>query len=571
MGRGFNIIRLVFISLLGLSQSLWASDLLKLPEQIPHKNLIPGAVQIQVSDRGMKYFETRLMHLIGNMGISLGDGYFEPINYESKKSYKFEDFPGDDQQKALAVMIRDMLSKWLVGFSLNEVRPGIQLGESGYIAQFNRFALVTDKKLLQSLGKTTGAVLAIELEVKNLSIASNFVRIFDLNNMFLGQIGADNVSIKMGEDTPVKIRLPFYVKINQLGEMEFEALKVQTNLRDSNLQIKYGNLIIPKIAIEINGHRFEFNEEQLALEIENQMPKILVQVRNTLADFAENKVPEILNKKAKEFLAGSLEEVNYMLPPGSGDNPNVTPLVWGMQLEKIQHKENLEISLKAFVEDPKNPRSRPLTGASSRGLPHFSDINNSSYDIAMSLDRGMINRILQLSFERKLYENIDIGDGKTLKLMTAPTVDFVNYAPPTPDSAFLKIKTKVKVPKGSVKGIDKLALKDNFEVAFELIAKLRKSKTQPGLEIQLFSIIERSVVLDESYIRGIGHLMKEKVKKSVREKLMEIAKEWQKTENLIPGTLPLPPEILGIKLDIRKLRLDPKGHIVMFLTYAQEQ
>ncbi|MFN7263143.1 MAG: hypothetical protein ACK5UJ_04990, partial [Pseudobdellovibrionaceae bacterium] len=174
---------------------LWGQE--NLPTTLD-KKYIPGAVRLQVTPRGMSYFETRLQGILNNLGVNLDEGYFESFEWKSDRSYGFDDMNLPPEKAELLGKVRLLLSKWLVGFSLKEIRPGLQVGDTQYRAQFSRFALVTDEKLMRSLGKTDGAVLAIELEVKNMNIQTNRVRAFDLNNQFLGQVGADQVQVGLG-------------------------------------------------------------------------------------------------------------------------------------------------------------------------------------------------------------------------------------------------------------------------------------------------------------------------------------------------------------------------------------
>lgn len=538
------------------------------------KHMLPGAIEIQISQRGQKYFETKLADVLGNMGLSFNEGYFPAQTIESKKTYALDSLTEDAETKKLLKTVRSMLEKWLIGFSLKDIRPAFEIGDTGYIAEFSRFAVVADQNLMTKLGYRDGAVLSVELAVKSLKISSSRVKAYDMNNRFLGKVGFDQPEIEFGSaKNPVKLKVPFYIRINAKGEVEFSTLQATNNLDNVDMSFKYKNMLIPKIAIEIDGNRFEFNQDELRREFDSRLPEVLVQVRSYLADFISTDLPKILNEKAKGFLAGSLEEINRMEPPGA-ESPKELPLLWGLKVEKINLKTSLNISLAAFVEDQKNINSLPKATDKSRGRPSFNGLPAANYDVVMSLDRAMVNRILQLSFERRLFEKIDLGDGEVMRLTAAPTVDWI-AAPKNAviknTEAFLKLKAKIQVPKGSVTGIDKWGLKDRFEVTFDIIAKLRKVPNGTGVQVVLHSVDAKSVMVDKKYITWIGNVFKgqEGVNTKVAEKLLETAKAWKTKESVIPGTLPLPPEILGIKLDIEKMNLDPNGHIVMYLKYAQ--
>jgi hypothetical protein len=565
---------------------LWGQE--NLPTTLD-KKYIPGAVRLQVTPRGMSYFETRLQGILNNLGVNLDEGYFESFEWKSDRSYGFDDINLPPEKAELLGKIRLLLSKWLVGFSLKEIRPGLQVGDTQYRAQFSRFALVTDEKLMRSLGKTDGAVLAIELEVKNMNIQTNRVRAFDLNNPFLGQVGADQVQVGLGSvEKPLRIRLPFYVKINSQGELEFQALQVASNLLETDLFVKYKKMVVPKIALEINGHRFEFNELELQKEAAALLPEILRVLKVQMDKFAREDLPRLLNEKAKQFFAGSLEEVQTMDPPG-GESPNPNPLLWGLKASRIQLAESLLLDLSAYVEDPLTPNRALKSQLASRGAPTFTAVKSSDYDIAMSIDRGMINRVLQHSFERKLFENINMGEetnpqtcevvaGKGsqprfLRLSETPAIDYVvrgdAHLLPA-NQTFLKISTKVQVPEGTVRGLKKALLNDNFELNLNLIAKM-KSLGPQGMQILFHDIDLESLKLDEEYLTPIGLLFKSSVLKAIREEMENTSRCWKVKENALPGTLPLPPEVLGLRLEVKKLGMDPRGHLVMYLNYIQNR
>ncbi|WP_413568228.1 hypothetical protein ACLWBD_11255 [Bdellovibrio sp. HCB117] len=539
-----------------------------LSPQIANKHLLPKAVQVQVTQRGMKYFDNRLSDLLGNLGVKLDEGYFPAMSYTFEKPINPDDFKDSNPEMVkMYAQVRDLLTQWLVGFSMDEHRPTIEIGESGYIANFSRFGLVTDEALMKALGKRDGAVLAIELEVKKLSIATHSVKAWDMNNEFLGQVGLEDVSITAGDDTtPLKIRLPFYIRSNANGGLDFEALEIDNNLSETPIAYQYKKLIVPQIAVEINGKKFQLNTAQLDAMLMEQAPVILQKVRESLGDFARKQLPELLNQKAKEFLSGSLEQVQDMVPPGTEEYDRRPNFKWGLKLQNINLKKSLNIELTAYVEDPINPQSRPVASNGPRGLPQVNLLPQENYDLALTLDRALINRVLQLSYERKNFETIRQSNGTVLKLKAAPTIDYVKTpagAVLKPQEAFVKLHVSVENEPGHI------ALKDKIVIDFDIIAKLRQLSDKSGMQLQLHSIDVDSLVMDNKYLSLVGKLMPGKVREGVKERLREQSAGWKTVDEVIPGSLPLPPVILGIKLDINRVAVDPNGHIVMYLDYAK--
>ncbi len=532
------------------------------------KHLLPNAVQLQITPRGMNYFDSKLSDILGNLGVKLDEGYFPAMKYTFEKDINPDDYLETEPDAVkMYKQVRDLLTQWLVGFSMNNHRPVIEIGESGYIAQFSRFGLVTDEALMNVLGKRDGAILAIELEVKQLSILTNSVLAWDLNNEYLGKAGGENVTITAGSpETPLKVRLPFYIRMNNQGGLEFEALEINNNLNQIPLAIKYEKLIVPVFAIEINGKKFYLNNTEVDKLFQSQAPMILEKVRENLGDFARKQLPIMLNEKAKEFLGGSLEQVQDMIPPGKEDYDTRPNFKWGLQLQNINLKKSLNIDLTAYIEDATNPASAPVKSHASRGAPSFAVIPQSSYDLALSVDRALINRVLQLSFERKNFEKIPQSDGSILKLKAAPLIDSVKIPANValkPEETFVKLRVSVENNPGSV------FLKDTIIIDFDIIAKLRQLSDKSGMQLALYSIDLDSMHLDDKYITWAGALFKGKVRQGVKDELAKRSAGWKVNNEIIPGSLPLPPEVLGIKLDINRIVMDPNGHLVMYLDYAK--
>lgn len=539
------------------------------PLQISQKHLLPNAVQLQITQRGMKYFDSKLSEILGNLGVKFDEGYFPAMSYTFDKEINPDDFMQTNPESVkMYKQVRDLLTQWLVGFSLNNHRPAVEIGESGYIAEFSRFGLVTDENLMNSLGKRDGAILAIELEVKRFSISSNAVVAWDTNNEFLGKTGMENVTIEGGDtQVPLKIRLPFYIRMNAYGGLDFEALEIQNNIDQTPLTIQYQKLIVPTFAVEVNGKKFYLNNKEVDKLFQAQAPFILEKVRENLGDFARKQLPEMLNQKAKEFLKGSLEQIQDMVPPGQEEQDQRPHFKWGLRLQNINLKKSLNIDLTGYVEDPINVQSTPNKSHSSRGVPSFNLVPQENFDIALSIDRSLINRILQLSYERRNFEKISQSDGSILKLKAVPTIDYVK-APQgvatTSTETFVKLRVSVENQPGS------MFLKNTIIIDFDIIAKIRQLSDKSGMQLVLYTIDTESLFLDDKYISWAGSLFKGKVRQGIKDKLKEMSAGWKTKEETIPGALPLPPEILGIKLDINRVAMDPNGQLVMYLDYAKK-
>ena len=133
-----------------------------------------------------------------------------------------------------------------------------------------------------------------------------------------------------------------------------------------------------------------------------------------------------------------------------------------------------------------------------------------------------------------------------------------------PNEAFVKLRVAVENSPGTI------FLKKTVVVEFDIVTKLRQLPDKSGMQLLLHSIDTNSLYLDEKYLSLAGKLVKGKVREGVQKELKKISAGWATKEESIPGALPLPPQILGIQLDINQVNMDPNGHIVMYLNYGKE-
>ncbi|MNT10481.1 hypothetical protein D3C72_1453150 [compost metagenome] len=121
---------------------------------------------------------------------------------------------------------------------------------------------------------------------------------------------------------------------------------------------------------------------------------------------------------------------------------------------------------------------------------------------------------------------------------------------------------------------DSMFLKDKIVINFDVIAKMRPLVDKGGMELVLYAIDTETndpqdrVFMDDKYYSWAGRLVKGKVMSEIKDRLRDICKDWKKNPSAI-GELPLPPQIAGLKLDIKKVLVDPTGYIVMYLDYAK--
>jgi hypothetical protein len=537
---------------------------------LPQKHIQPNGIQVRITQRGTQYFSTKLASVLGNIGFEVDKGYFPAFTHTSEKAIDMDEV-GKGKPDAVRIykQVLALLTQWLTGFSLSPHLPRIEVGESGYVAEFTRFGLMTDNALLATLGRPRGAVLAIEMEVKKLTAGTQSFAVRDVNNDFLGQLGIQEFTlVAAAAETPLKIRIPFYISLSPEGGIEFEVLDVQENIDTMPISLQYKKLLVPTFTVEMNGRKFSFNTAEVDRLFSNEAPMILNLMKGYIKDFSHEQLPAMLNQKAKEFLQRNLEQVADMSAPGdeAGTPAALTPLKRGMILNTLdQQKGSLIINLDSYIEDPLHVNSTPAKGAGSRGAPNFSLVPAEQYDIGLALDRAVLNRAIQLAFERGNFSKIPVGE-TTLRLVKSPRFDYF----PTPKGVTIKNQeTYVKIAVGLELEPGSMFLKDKVVLEFDLIARIHPVGPTGLMVLTFDSVDESSISMDDSYIAWAARLFKGKVQKEVRAEVMKQTAGWKSTPDKADIELPLPPEIMGIKLDINRIVMDPNGHLVLFMEYAK--
>ena len=368
------------------------------------------------------------------------------------------------------------------------------------------------------------------------------------------------------EKNPVKVRLPFYIHITPAGELEFQTLDVTSNLDTTDISATYKKILTPQISVTIEGKTYPFNTSEIDKMLTSKMPDVLLHLRSQLGDFSKRTLPDMLNKKAKEYLTGALEQIQDMSPPGADDGDKRPNFKWGVNVASIDLKKSLNISLHSYIEDTLTPAVPLDPTYLSRGVPQMNALPMENYDVGLAVDRGVINRVLQLAFLRKNFEKIAQSDGTTFTLGKAPTID---YAPAMPGITLKPQETLVKMHVSMEQRPNRNFVKDVIYIELDLIARLTPVKG--GMQLIIMKLDTDSAFMDPKYLTTAGTYLpgvSSIVKSTIKEQVQKISDAYEKHNEAIPGVMPLPPEILGAKFDINRVNMDPNGQLVMYLNYA---
>jgi hypothetical protein len=556
---------------------------------IKTKHYLSGSFTVELTGRGEKQFNSQLSSIISNLGYSFNEAYFSDLKWQSTVSYDLDNADIDPDAKKLVLTIRDALKSWFVGFPLGSIRPAIEIGNSNYQAEFNKFSITTDEALLHKLKKTSGAILVLDLDIKELDLNASKIKVWDMNAPTLGEIAVDSAELKVaGGATSLQIRVPLYATVNKQGIPSFEAIEVDQNFDKINLDLSHSQIMLPQIQLVINGVSYPFNTTALGQAIEKNTPAFLVELTTYLHTFTSQQLPALLNQKVKQYLVNAIEQEQILTNPPGAQAGSKVQFPWGLRLQNLDESQGLKISLDSFVEDPKYPNSLPAPTDSSHEKAQLNDMNKTDYDLAVAINQGMINRLLQLSFQEQLFSHMAIDNGakdpkcdtsksqilssgtQFFKMTEAPRIGPLgNYALPktsvsSPGAAYARLSLSVQVPKGSVPGWRTWFIKDEFIVGFDVIVKVAKTTDNKGMQIYLWDIDESSINIDKNDISFFGGLVKGMIVSTIKTEFTAIAQNWRCKDIALPGNVPVP-VVYGIEFVIDQLNMEESGNLVLYL------
>jgi len=554
----------------------------------PKKHIIPKAIQVEFTTKGTTYFERNLQKVISNLGLSIDEAYLDNYQWTSAVEYDLNKPSGiGPEASALINSVRAVLRSWFMGYHSDLVKPALALKDLGYQAVFNTFSISADPAKLKRLNKTKGAILTFQAELKEINLDISQIRAWNQNSVELGEVGFNNFQMQIADQSkPLQIRMSFYVSINSKGLLEFEVVDTAQNLNAINLKIKNYNLVIPSIEIVINGKSYPFNKNQLEHEFFEKIPSFMIQIREYLHSFATHQVPQILNTIAKQYLVKTVEELKTIDAPGGVKGRDKT-FQWGLQLKELTQKDNIRLSLDSYIEDELNPNSLPQITLPEWRQASLNTLEQNQYDLALGIDLSMINRLLQLSYERKLFEKIPLDvpaatpqkcvtkpgkPGQVLKLTEAPKMlplDYRSLPQLAWGETYIKLRIGIQVPAGTIRGLQSVMIKDRFTMNIDLVVKLKK-KNRMSLTAQLWDFEPKTIQI-KSGLTVLGKVFKQVILEKITNEFKSMSAGWQCNEITIGGDIPLPNSIIGVAIDLKHLVTEPTGYLALYLNFIDKK
>ncbi len=532
---------------------------------------IDRAVSVEITAKGEKYLEENFESVVGNVGVSLREGFFPEIKYTAKEPISFEEIARKSPETgAIIQTARSLLQKWFVGLTIQNPRPSLKITNAGYRISYARLALVTDRQLLRSLGYTKGVVFAVDAAIDHLEIGTDNFLLTDANNTWIGVSGFKGPLIQSAPGRQIKLRIPVYVAIGDDGRIQVKSLPATTGFKSAGIDFSYDQLVTPNILIEINGQKFLLNKDYLEQIFQDQKPLMIRQAQNLLDTMASTKLPEMVNKALGTQLP-KIEQINKMSPPGAPEASQDPDFLWGLEVRKLNLEDRrLLLELGGWVEDPKNPGLHFDPALAAKGPVQVQGVPTTDYDLALTVNRGLINRILQLSYERGYFKEIALSDGESLRMFAPPHVQ-----PPKAGETSVQSEPKVRIRVSilqPITGLPRLLLHKEVKIMVDVFGRLVQNEPgKPGMRVILDSIDDRSLIVPDENYTVVGRLFKGTVINKIVGNLSGVSAGWKTREQALPGALPLPPQFLGLNLTVFRMNMDPNGYIVMFLNFGGEK
>lgn len=538
------------------------------------KELIDSAITVNITPRGQNYLSSDFLKILEKNGFALDEGTLPQWKYVASEAIDLDHLPMNmNGYKTTLGQLRDLIQKWFIGFRLKDPKLTVLVKGIHYDAKISHFGLRVNPQATGKLNKENAVIVDLEVEIPRLSVSVNRISVTDSNNpelktMAMNSLKAHMVSsmnAKKGKAQTLKFRVPLEVKLNAQNGLTVNALPIQSNLSLIKLDWNYVRpLVLPDIEISVNGaapmkvNCTEF-ENELAARRAELSKALLAYLKGFLNEHGSSIVDNMLNTNK---FSKVIDEVSTIAPP-SAPTANVPQLHWGFVPTGLEvHKNSLNATLTTYVEDPKAPRVIALPSDRARGAPDLSAYSPDTYDLAVTVDEQMINRMLQHSFGRGYYTNY-LSVGERITLLEAPSFD-VDPSLGNPNLVRLHISlAQVYKPTSTWERIQAaIAVKNPVRVNFDVIARLQMIPEKHQLVIGMDHIDLGTVKLDPRSVKA-GMFFNTVLKKTM-DKITAINQSIAGKNPPLAEPFELPRAIYGIPINVKTFQADSTGHFNIF-------
>ncbi|HAZ14817.1 MAG: hypothetical protein A2X86_22160 [Bdellovibrionales bacterium GWA2_49_15] len=525
---------------------------------------INHVIGIYVGPRGLNLIENNFDKLLEANGFSSNSYFFEKIE-KTMDPMTFEQLVPNPKLQAIAKQVRTYFRQFFRGFTIkNEHQFQVTADGIEITGEWEKGGVKVLGNTIEELTNRSGVRLQANFKARALRLYVDKARARDLKHAFLGDIGVDGFYLELADGThnPLEISLDAQAYVMDNAGIDLRLGDIKTNIATVPLQTSFRSpMILPVVEIRINGRRAFLRASEVEKLLREQLPKLVTGLRETIQKTLDENLIPLARERAAAFLSKSHVEINQMEPVGVEAGKQDVNYRWGIYPRNVEVLPGpmLHAGLNGYVYDPKfrDDLSIPaeLVASNPPAVTSFSGVE---FDLALSLNQGLINRMLQYGQRRQYFSNMKTKTGEKLALTTAPKLTLVGKGASN-KPATLTINTKY-----TVTGWQKIFVRNPIQIKMDL--ELDFSRTSDGKNPMLVKGIDvESGYIDGKFIR----LFKKTVRKKMKDKLKDISKAV--SGMVLSEDLPLPKELGGIPIQTKLTRIDPNGHLVIFMDLGLTQ
>lgn len=506
-----------------------------------HPTRMEKALAISISPSGQKYFEDHLGEIFARNGIAIDAGIYELLNfsYDGFLLSKATEKPGPEAEAVMKLI--EKVNYLTVGLDLNPTQPHVQIQNLMYMA--NAKMSVRPDWAAMDANPNSGAISLISsLKFSEFELFADAVRLSDLGNPALKTWGINQFGFSMVPGTqPFDLQIPVEIKVARDRSITATAKSITTNIDQVEFQLPNQiDLKTPQVGLQIGKAKGKIDFSEIGVFVDKKKGALLKALQSSMKAFVTEKLPSKMNREVSQGYNPNDPEVDLMDPPGAPLDTPVEKYRFGIQLSDLKAtKDRLLIAeLSANIDDPIRiktplPPSRPIAVS-----PAFDGDAHAS-DLSFALKETLVNRALQLSFLRGYFDEVPLGGGEFLKLVSAPTILLEQVR--NTDLIPLSVDANYQVDGFFTKA---LAVKNPLHMRFNINVQIKK--TGNTVKLVQHSIDTSTLWINPASLRKFG--FKKKVYKTVRAMMEGTNKDWAKTETLLANEVLIPQSFYGIPL-----------------------
>ncbi|MEN9722724.1 MAG: hypothetical protein RJB38_710 [Pseudomonadota bacterium] len=521
---------------------------------------------LQISPQGQELFNRDLLAVLEGSGVKVRERNFPRLELSAEHTLDLMAVSQEMQpeSKSALAQLTEELRKWIFNLELANPRLAAEILNLNYEANIEKLSL----RILGQNADLDGLWARLEIEIPQIQIRADKIRLRDLNNPWLGTAGLQQVSARLGQNhEPLSLSSDLLIRLRPSGTFDLEIGSLNTNLSRLKADLNLSPILeLPQIEISINGRSHTLNPTPMVDFIRNQKTAITAALQKCLELSLRENLPRWFTSSAAQLSRKTPEQALPVPAPGAPSN-----LPWDQQHfllgffpEKLERLGDgtLRVSATSFIEDPlpsTPPKNRPPRRIAT--VPHFSD--SMRHDFALAIHPSMINRLLYLSHLRGYFDNIRLSDGSSIALFESPIFSVSER------SATGTMRIRLALKKATGGGLQRLFVSKDVLLKFDGFVEVYRN-ADSSFSLALHSVDLSSLSVDDRSAT-LG-LFKGLVKSRVTEELLAFSKTLQKTPLMLAAQVRPPENLLGLKWELTRLTTEPRsGFITAYFAFQDSK